>query len=211
MKMPSILIVDDQTLARQGLKQMLRHEFRDLVSSEAQTADEALICLARQPCDIVILEVAIAGQCGFGILKQIRSLYPSTRVLVLSTDAEPQSAIRAKQMGASGYVCKSASRADHLKALKGVLAGGEYFGDFSAEIMPKHACLSVREYTVMLAFAEGKRMGAIASDLNLSVKTVSTYKRRLLDKLELDTTAELVRYVLDRRLLPDSTATTSFR
>jgi two-component system, NarL family, invasion response regulator UvrY len=198
--MPSILIVDDQTLARQGLKQMLRHEFRDLVLSEAQTADEAITCFARQPWDIVILEVAIAGQCGFSILNQIRNICPSTRVLVLSADTELQSAIRARQMGASGFVCKSASRADHLKAFKSVLAGDEYFGDFSTEVTARHARLSAREYTVMLAFAEGKRMGAIAADLNLSVKTVSTYKRRLLDKLELHTTAELVRYVLDRRL-----------
>jgi len=204
--MPSILIVDDHLLIRYGLRQMLSHEYRGLVIGEAKSAEEAEIWLAKRPSwDLVILALALPGQDGFYVLQEIRHRYVSTRVLVLTMHADPHYALRARQMGASGYVCKSASRGDLLKAVKSVLAGKEYFGDFSSrgtvsEIVPRHACLSTREYAVMLAFAEGKRASEIASELNLSAKTVSTYKRRLLNKLELHSTADLVRYVIDQRL-----------
>ena len=113
--------------------------------------------------------------------------------------------LRAQQMGASGYICKNASRADLLRAFKSVLAGKKYFDDqlsagTGGKTVPKHADLSTREYRVMLAFAAGERASEIAGELNLSVKTISTYKRRLLDKLELHSTADLVRYVIDNRL-----------
>ena len=113
--------------------------------------------------------------------------------------------VRAQQMGAYGYVYKNASRADLFKAFKSVLGGKKYFVDplvpqKTVEAVARHADLSNRECGVMLAFAAGRRVNEIAADLNLSVKTVSTYKRRLLDKLELHSTADLVRYVIDNQL-----------
>lgn len=203
--MPSVLIVDDHVLARQGLKQLLSQEYRGLVFGEAKNSNEAAVRLARQHWDIVVLEIAIPGKDGFYVLQEIRRRHPSTPVLVLSMHADSQYAVRCRQLGASGYVCKNAGRVDLLKAFKAVLAGKKYFKDLpppgtAVETAPGHVGLSAREYAVMLAFAAGKRPGEIAADLNLSAKTISTYKRRVLDKLELHSTAELVRYVIDHGL-----------
>jgi len=134
----------------------------------------------------VILEISIPGQDGFQILQEIHRRHPSTRVLIMSLYADPQCARRARQLRASGYFRKNASRADILKAFQTVLAGGHHFEDcedslpFAADAQPapRHASLSSREHAVMLTFVAGKRVGEIASELNLSAKTVSTYKRR---------------------------------
>jgi DNA-binding NarL/FixJ family response regulator len=203
--MTSVLIVDDHLLVRQGLKLMLSQEFRDLVFGEAKNNDEAALRLAKRSWDLVILDIALPGKDGFHVLQEIRRRHPSMRVLVLSMHADPQYAVRAQQLGASGYVSKNAGRAELLRAFKAVLAGKEYFealpsAGTSAETVSGHAALSARENSVMLAFAAGKRPGEIAADLNLSAKTISTYKRRVLDKLELHSTAELVRYVIDHGL-----------
>ena len=203
--MPSVLIVDDHLLVRQGLKLMLSQEYRDLVFGEAKNGDEAAIRLAKRSWDLVILDIALPGKDGFHVLQEIRRHQPSMRVLVLSMHADPQYAVRAQQLGASGYVSKNAGRPELLRAFKSVLAGKEYFEALpsartSAETLPGHAALSARENSVMLAFAAGKSTREIAAELNLSVKTISTYKRRILDKLGLHSTADLVRYVIDHRL-----------
>ena len=203
--MPSVLIVDDHLLVRQGLKQTLSHEYRSLVFGEAKSSDEAAGRLARQPWDLVILDIAIHGQDGFYVLQDIRRRHPSTRVLVLSMHADPQYAARAQQLGAFGYVGKNASRADLVGAFKSVLSGKKYFEDHispgtGVKTVPKHADLSTRESAVMLAFAAGKRTSEIAAELNLGVKTISSYRRRLCDKLGLHSTAELVHYVIDHKL-----------
>src|ERR1022692_4411054 len=125
--MPSVLIVDDHLLIRQGLKQMLSQEYRDLVVGEAGSSDEAAARLAKRPWDIVTLDIAIPGKDGFYVLQEVRRRHPSTRVLVLSVHADPQYAVRARQLGASGYVSKNAGRAELLKAFTSVLAGKEYF------------------------------------------------------------------------------------
>ena len=188
------------------MKQLLSQEYRGLVFGEAKNSDEAAVrLLARRHWDLVILALAIPGKDGFYVLQEIRRCHPSTRVLVLSMHTDPQYSVRARQMGASGYVCKNAGRADLLRAFKTVLAGRKYFENLACsgtgvETVPGHAALSAREYAVMLAFAAGKSPGEIAAELNLSVKTISTYKCRLLDKLGLHSTADLVRYVIDHRL-----------
>jgi two-component system invasion response regulator UvrY len=203
--MPSVLIVDDYLLVRQGLKQMLSQEYRSLVLGEAKTSDEATVRLARQPWDLVILDIAISGNDGFHVLQEILRCHPSTRVLVLSMHADSEDAVRAQQLGASGYVGKNASRADLVRAFKSVLSGKKYFEDHispgtGVKTVPRHADLSTRESAVMLAFADGKRTSEIAAELNLGVKTISSYRRRLCDKLGLHSTAELVHYVIDHKL-----------
>jgi DNA-binding NarL/FixJ family response regulator len=203
--MPSVLIVDDHLLVRQGLKHMLNQEYRGLVFGEAKSSAEAMTFLARRRWDIVTLDVSMPGQDGFYVLQEIRRRYPATRVLVLSVHADPQYAARARQMRASGYICKNAGRAEVLKAFKRLLNGEEHFdGSLSlpavSSAVSRPPALSKREHAVMLAFAAGKRTGEIAAELNLSAKTVSTYKRRLLDKLGLRSTADLVRYAIDQRL-----------
>ena len=203
--MPSVLVVDDHLLIRYGLQQMLSQEYRGLVFGEAKNSDEAAVRLARQPWDLVILGIALPSKDGFYVLQEIRRRHPSTRVLVLSRHADPRYTVRARQLGASGYVAKNAGRADLLRAVKRVFAGEQYFEDLPspgtvAETTSTRAALSTREHEVMLALAAGKSPGEIAAELNLSVKTISTYKGRVLDKLGLHSTAELVRYVIDHRL-----------
>jgi DNA-binding NarL/FixJ family response regulator len=203
--MPSVLVVDDHLLIRYGLKQMLSQEYRGLVFGGARNSDEAAVRLARQPWDLVILAIALPSNDGFYVLEEIRRRHPSTRVLMLSRHADPQFAVRARQLGASGYVGKNAGRADLLRAVKSVLAGKQYFRDLPspgtvAETASTRAALSTREHGVMLALAAGKSPGEIAAELNLSVKTIATYKGRILNKLALHSTAGLVHYVIDHRL-----------
>ena len=203
--MPSVLIIDDYLLVRQGLKQILSQEGRGFVIGEAKTSDEATVRLAGQPWDLVILDIAISGNDGFHVLQEILRRHPSTRVLVLSMHGDSEDAVHAEQMGASGYVGKNASRADLARAFRSVLSGKKYFEDHISpgtglKTVPRHADLSTRESAVMLAFAAGKRASEIAAELNLSVKTISSYRRRLFDKLGLHSTAELVHYVIDHNL-----------
>jgi len=180
--------VDDNVLIRNGLKQVLDEECRGVVFGEAGTADDALAQVAKQPWDLVTLEISIPGKDGFDVLQEILLRRPRTRVLVLSSHANPLYAVRALQMRASGYVSKDAGRSDLVKALKNALTA---IG---------HTSLSPREYDILLAFAAGKRTGEIAVKFNLNIKTVSTYKRHILDKLHLKSIADLVHYVIDHRL-----------
>jgi two-component system, NarL family, invasion response regulator UvrY len=204
--MPSVLIIDDNLLVRLGLKYLLSQEHRGLAFGEAKSSEEADIRLAKRSWDVVIIEIAIPGQDGFQMIREIHRRHPSARVLVMSQHTDPHFAQRARQLRAAGYFRKNGSRADILKAFQAALTGANHFEDSppSAAVAPPksaHASLSARERAVMSAFVAGKRIGEIAVELNLSVKTVSTYKKRMLDKLGLRSIAELVRYAMDRRLL----------
>jgi two-component system invasion response regulator UvrY len=205
--MPSVLIVDDNLLARHGLRHLLGQEHRGLVFGEAKTGEEAAAHLARRPWDVVVIEVSIPGHDGFQMLQEVRRSYPSTRVVILSPQGNPEHAFRARQLQASGYVGKNSLRAELLKAFRSVLEGKEHFVDTSyngsgawAMAGPLRPPLSGRERDVLLACVAGKRVGEIAADLNLSIKTVSTYKRRILNKLQLKSVADLVRHAIDHKL-----------
>jgi len=203
--MPSVLIVDNNVLARLGLKNLLSQEYRGLVFGEARSGEEAAALLASRRWDVALIEVLIPGQDGFQLLRQIRLSYPATRVLMLSPYADPQYALRARQLEASGYVGKNSSRTGLLKAFHRVLAGKKHFADpldgqEVAGAMPVYPVLSTRECDIFVACVAGKRIGEIAAELNLSIKTVSTYKRRVLDKLNLQSTSDVVRYAIDHQI-----------
>jgi DNA-binding NarL/FixJ family response regulator len=202
----SILIVDDHLLLRQGLKHVLSHEFRDLTFGEAKSSEEALAHIQAQPWHLVILDIGLPDADGFVVLQDVRTRCPETAVLMLSMHADSVYAARSLRLGAAGYVSKSAGRSTLLKAIRCVLQGKKHFSesvrravDQPRSIVP-HANLSAQEWKVLLAIAAGGRIGAIAADLNLSVKTVSTYKRRVLNKLGLSSTSALVRYVITNKL-----------
>lgn len=203
--MPSVLIVDDNLLARQGLKHLLSQVRRGLVFGEARTSEEAMAFLARRRWDAVVIDVAIPGQGGFRILQKIAGSYPKSRVVMLSSHANPEHASQARELHAAGYAGKNSPRTDVLKVLRSVLAGKQHFVEAPYEgtgawPIPLHPPLSARERDVLLAFVAGKRVGEIASDLSLNIKTVSTYKRRILDKLGLSSVADLVRYAIEHKL-----------
>jgi DNA-binding NarL/FixJ family response regulator len=138
-------------------------------------------------------------------LDEIRKRHPTLRVLAMSDHAEFLYAVRARQMGAKGYAAKDASRTDLVRAVRDVMAGKEYFDAIEMPkngpaLVPKIGNLSAREYSIMLALGNGERATDIANKLNLSIKTVSTYKRRILNKLQLLSLADLVRHVMDHKL-----------
>jgi DNA-binding NarL/FixJ family response regulator len=201
--MPSVLIVDDNSLVRLGLKRLLDQEYRGLVFGEAKNSEEAAAHLASRTWDVILIMVPIAGQDGFKMLQAIRQFYPATRVLILSPHADQQDALRARQLQASGYVRNS--RTELLKAFESVLTGKKHFVGLppdgpGAKPTPIPSGLSTRERDILLRCVAGKRIGEIASELNLSIKTVSTYKRRGLDKLQLKSVSDLVRYAIDHQL-----------
>jgi two-component system invasion response regulator UvrY len=204
-KLP-ILIVDDHMLVRQGLKQILGYEYRDIVFGDAVTAAEALALVKTRPWCLVILDVTLPGDDGYSVLREIRARCPQTPVLMLGMHVDSQYAARAQQLGAAGYISKSATRPDLLNAIKSVLEGKKYFEEsIRQEVEDEQSAalqanLSAQELRVLLALAAGRHTGEIATELNLSGKTVSTYKRRALNKMGLQSTANLVHYLIDHKL-----------
>ena len=203
----SILIVDDHLLIRLGLKQVLGHEFRDVVFGEAETAAEALAQIKAQPWRLVILDVSLPDDDdGLSILREVCTRRPQAAVLVLGKHPDSQYAARSLQLGASGYISKSSGRSDLLKAVSNVLDGKKHFSESvrrearTRKYAALHTDLSAREYKVLLSVAAGRRTGEAAADLSLSPKTVSTYKRRVMNKLRVKSSADLVRYVIDHKL-----------
>jgi len=202
-KLP-ILIVDDHLLVRQGLKQVLSSEYRDVVFGEAGTAERALAEIKAQPWRLVILDISLPDEDGFFVLREINAHRPETAVLMLSMHADSLYAARSLKLGAAGFVSKSSGRSDLLKAVRSALDGKKHFSEsirLGVDPSPAlHASLSAQEWKVLLALAAGRRTVEIAAELSLSGKTVSTYRRRVLNKLGLKSTADLVRYVIDHKL-----------
>lgn len=206
-----ILIVDDHALIRRGLKQVLLDAFPHSEIGEAGGAKEALPLLCGQEWDALLLDITMPGQSGLDVLKQAKQICPKTPVLVLSMHPEDQYARRALKAGASGYLTKNTASELVASALTKVLNGGTYVSPSLAEDLAQrltepdraaaHEVLSDREYQIMSALAAGKTVKEISFDLGLSVKTVSTYRTRLLGKLKLGTTAELIRYALREGLV----------
>jgi len=204
-----ILIVDDHAMFREGLKRILLDEFKDAAFGEAGNASEAITQVWKRPWDIVLLDVSMHGRTGLDVLKEIRASASRVPVLVLSAHPEEQYAVRVLKGGAWGYLTKESAPQELCRAVRKVLTGGRYITSALAERLaaeiqasdrPGHEALSNREYQVMLLIAAGKVPKEIGAELSLSVKTVGTYRIRILDKLKLKNNAELMRYVLERGL-----------
>jgi two-component system, NarL family, invasion response regulator UvrY len=206
-----ILVADDHGIVRKGLKQVLLDEFGAVEFGEACNGQEALAHVQKGPWDVALLDVTMPGLSGLDVLKQLKELQPSTRVLVLSMHPEDQYAVRVLRAGASGYLTKNTASDLVAEAVKKVLDGGTYVSASLAESLAgrlneppakaRHEKLSDREFQILRLIAAGKSVKEIGYDLSLSVKTVSTYRTRLLHKLNLSTTAELIRYALREELV----------
>jgi DNA-binding NarL/FixJ family response regulator len=205
-----ILIVDDHAVIHQGLKRILDDEFQGATFGEARHSQEALNLVIRERWDLVILDIDLPGRGGLDVLKQVRAEHPKLPVLIFSMHSEEQFAVRALKAGASGYVAKDGDSERLVEAIRKVIRGGRYVSaalaeklatDLSRDMSPvSHEILSDREFEVMRMIAEGKTTTAIADLLSLSVKTVSTYRTRILEKLQLETTSELIRYAIEHGL-----------
>jgi two-component system, NarL family, invasion response regulator UvrY len=204
-----ILIVDDHAVIHQGLKRILDDEFQGATFGKARHSQEVLDLVSRERWDLVILDVDLPGRGGLDVLKQLRAEHPKLPVLMFSMHSEEQFAVRALKAGASGYVAKDSASEQLVEAVRKAIRGGRYVSaalaeklaaDLSRDVSPVHEILSDREFEVMRMIAEGKSTTTIADLLSLSVKTVSTYRARILEKLQLETTSELIRYAIDHGL-----------
>ena len=208
--MPKILIADDHAVVRQGLARILAETFSDLVLGEAQDAQEALVLCEREKWDLVMLDISMPGRSGLELLKQLRRGHKPP-VLVLSMHPESVYAVRALKSGAAGYLNKMSAPEDLVRAVRKVLSGGRFVTPAVAERLAydvdsdstklPHETLSSREYEVLCLLASGKTLTEAASQLSLSPKTVSTYRVRILEKMNLRTNAELTWYAMQNGLV----------
>ena len=206
-----ILIADDHAVFRRGLRETLAEAFPRLTFGEAKTAVETVELVRRHPWDVVILDISMPGKSGLDILDDVKRLRPRTPVLLLTMHPEQQYARRALKAGAAGYLTKE-SVPDELKtAIKKIVTGGRYISATLAEKLavdlrkdadlPAHELLSGREFQVLRMLASGKTVKEMAEELSLSVKTVSTYRGRILEKTGMKTNADLIRYALEAQLV----------
>ena len=209
--MRSIIIADDHSLIRAGLKQIVAERENTQVL-EASNGQEVMSKLQKQEVELVILDISMPGRNGLEVLKEIKQFYPKMPVLMLSVYPEDQYAIRALKAGAAGYLTKDSAPDLLLEAIDKVMAGGRFISPAMAEKLITelsdknrdklpHEKLSDREFEVLCKIGEGKQISDIGEELFLSVKTISTYRARILEKMALKNNAELIYYVINNKLL----------
>jgi two-component system invasion response regulator UvrY len=206
-----ILVIDDHPLLRHAVRQLIEQHYPSSIVREAANADEAMRIVRAQLVELMILDIALPDQSGLTLLKQIKQIRPKTKCLILSIHEDPHYVGLALKHGASGYLTKESAPEELQEAVRVVLAGGRYItealngvidenGRPITEMLP-HLHLSSRELEVLSFLAKGRTVSQAATRLKLSVKTVSTYRTRLLEKLRLGTTADLIRYAIDHSLV----------
>ena len=196
---------------RHGLKQILADEFKKADFSEARNGQEVLDFIWKENWDVVVLDITMPGRSGLEVLKEIKKARPRLPVLVLSMHPEDQFAVRVLKSGASGYMTKESAPNELVGAIRKIMAGGRHISTSVAEIMasyltldsqrPPHEQLSNREFQVMRLIASGKTVSEIARMLSLSVRTISTYRARILEKTGMKTNAELTHYAFQHQLV----------
>ena len=206
-----ILIADDHAVVRSGLRLILAESYKTAEFGEAGDSREALELALSQPWDIIILDISMPGRGGLDVLKELHAQRPSMPVLMLSMHTEKQFAVRAFRLGASGYLTKASAGTELLRAVTHILSGGRYVSTALAELLAAeigktgsglmHERLSDREFEILRMIASGKTVKEIADELMLSVNTVSTYRTRILEKMDLRTNAELTHYAISNNLV----------
>ena len=208
--MQRVLLVDDHAVVRRGVRAILEDHLPSIQIAEASNGDEALAAIAEK-CDAVVLDLSMPGRDGFDLLAEIKHRYPKLPVLIMSLHGEEQFALRALRAGASGYLTKSTAPELLVAAVTKILRGGCYITESLADRLAAdvggagtgtpHERLSDREFDVMRGIASGRSVSEIAAQMHLSVKTVSTYRTRLLEKMGMSSNAELTRYALEAGLV----------
>jgi len=208
--MTRVLIADDHAILRRGLKEILVRELEDSTFGEAKDAEEVLVRMQSGDWDLLILDITMPGRSGLDVLRDLKVLRPKLPVLVLSVHSEAQYGKRILSAGASGFMNKESAPEELIVAVRKVLAGGLYVSsglaerlalELNAEVRDVQDTLSHREFEVLRMIALGNTMSQIAEELRLSVSTVSTYRTRILEKMGMTTTAELMRYALSNHVV----------
>ena len=208
--MIKVLIVDDHAIVRKGLKEILTDE-PDIKVFEAGDAEQAGEMIRNQKWDLIVLDLDLPGKSGLKLLEDVRREPRPLPVLVLSVYSEEQFALRTLRAGAAGYLSKDAAPEQLVSAVRKIIGGGKHISETVAEMlllratstleMSLHEKLSDREFQVLCLFGHGKTITGIARDLSISVPTVSTYRARILEKMGMKTTAELIRYAVQHHLV----------
>jgi len=203
--------VDDHAVVRRGVRAILEDHFASIAVQEASNADEALAVLSTSAYDTIVLDLSMPGRDGFDLLGEIKHRVPATPVLIMSLHSEDQFALRALRAGAAGYLAKSAAPEELVAAVTKVVRGGRYISEAVADRLAlgatgeagesRHDRLSHREFDLMRGIASVNPVSEIAAQMHLSVKTVSTYRTRLLEKMGMTSNAELTRYALEQGLV----------
>lgn len=205
-----VLVADDHPVVRKGLCLILSEGEGIQMVAEASQAQDVLDVLSRVPVDVIVLDIGLPGRSGLELLQDLRQFYPKLPVLILSQYPEEQIAVRAIRSGAAGYLNKESAPDQLVDAVRRVHAGRKFLTPSLAELLAvtleggsadPHQTLSTREYQVFQMIASGKTVSIIAGELNLSVKTVSTYRTRILEKMNLKNNSELTRYALQNNLV----------
>ncbi|HEY6950865.1 MAG TPA: response regulator transcription factor [Bacteroidota bacterium] len=206
-----LLMADDHTVVRQGLKRILSEHSDISIVGEASSAEETLNLVQTTSADVLILDISLPGKSGLDILKDLKMYQPRLQILMLSMHPEMQFAVRALRLGGAGYLTKDAPPDELIRAIRKVSTGGKYISSSLADQLatltevnverPLHEKLSDREFQVLRLIAQGKTLSEIAQQLALSTKTVSTYRARILDKMSLNSNAEITRYALEKKLI----------
>lgn len=206
-----ILICEDHKIVRDGLREILQQIEGVTLIEEAKDANDALIMFKSAVFDVMLLDISLPDKNGLEVLKLVKEKWPSTNVLMLSMFPQEQYAIRALKLGASGYLTKNTASSELLMAVKIVSGGGKYISQALAEslafnldkdtISQKHENLSEREFEIMIKLANGKSLLDIGNELYISVKTVSTYRTRLMGKMGLAKNTELTKYCMENNLI----------
>ena len=209
-----VLLADDHAIVRAGLKEILADTGDIEVTGEAANGQEVLARVFTQDFDVAVLDMSMPGRNGIELIKLVKAEKPKLRILVLSMHSEEQYAVRALKAGASGYLSKDSAADQLVAAIRRIAGGGAYVTPETAERLalgaaPRaetaaHTLLSDREFQVFRMIARGATVSEIARELSLSVKTISTHKTRIMDKMGLANQAELIRYALEHRLLDES-------
>jgi DNA-binding NarL/FixJ family response regulator len=207
-----LFVADDHPIVREGLKSLVATGTGMVVVGEAADGDKALEALHDKEADVLLLDVSMPGPGVLELIRRLQAGHPRLRILVLSVHSEEQYAVRVLRAGAAGYLMKDRTPEELIDAIRKIHSGGRYVTESLAEklafdLLPNtdsepHEQLSDREYQVLTSLATGMSSKEIAGNLSLSPKTVATYRSRILQKLDLETTAELIRYAVERELIP---------
>jgi DNA-binding NarL/FixJ family response regulator len=206
-----ILIADDHAIVRAGLKQFVAHEQDMVVTGEAVDGIETLAFVRTGECDVVLLDLSMPGKNGIDTLRQLKRTCPELPVLILSAYSEQQYAVSLLRAGASGYINKESASDQLVAAIRAVVNGGKYVSPSVAQVLvsdlsgdsdkPPHATWSKREFQIFYKLAGGTTVSKIAEELFLSVKTVSTYRARILEKMQMTSNADLTHYAVRNNLI----------
>lgn len=208
--MIKVIVIDDHPVVREGLKQIIGETLGMTVVAETGDGNQAFALVKNTPCDVVLLDIGLPHKSGLDILKELRAAIPRVPVLIISSHSEDQYAIRCLRAGAAGYLHKESVLAEAVRAIRKVIRGGKYLSESLADRIaldpdydgrPGHERLSDREYQVVCMLASGKTVTEIAAELKLSVKTINTYRVRVLGKLDVKRTGEITRYAIKKGLV----------